>query len=50
MTKLGLFKLKAEERKDVDGMPLGTSPLTDNTGIERTKPELISTAKRNKKS
>ena len=46
MVEIGLFKFKMEERSDVDEMPLGASPLTDNAGIERTKPELVSIAKR----
>ena len=45
MVEAGLFKFKAEERSDVDEMPLGTSQLTGSAGIERTKPKLASIAK-----
>ena len=48
MAEIGLFKFKTEERSDVEEMPLGTSQLTDNAGIERTKPELLSIAKHSK--
>ena len=45
MAEVGLFKLKAKERSDMDEMPLGTSRLTDNTRVARTEPELASIVK-----
>ena len=50
MAEVGLLKFRAEDRSDVDEMLMGTSAWTENAGIERIKPEFVSTAKRNEKS